>query len=64
MSPRRGQVVALSLALLFLAGSIGFVIGGRGGSDEDPSAAELGFLTDMIIHHEQAVSMSRTALSA
>ena len=64
MSPSRGQLVALSLALLFLAGSIGFVVGGRGGSDNDPSAAELGFLTDMILHHEQAVSMSRTALSA
>ena len=64
VSPSRGQVVALSLALLFLAGSIGYVVGGRSGADEEPSAAELGFLTDMIVHHEQAVSMSRIALSA
>ena len=64
VSPSRGQVVALSLALLFLAGSVGFVVGSRTGADDAPSDEELGFLTDMVIHHEQAVSMSRTALSA
>lgn len=63
--PTRAQLAALAVALLFLAGSVGYVIGTRtaavdaaGGGD-----AEVGFLLDMIAHHEQAVEMSRTALA-
>lgn len=62
MSPSRGQVVSLSLALLFLAGSVGFAVGSRSSAPTRGSTVEVGFLTDMIAHHEQAVSMSKIVL--
>ena len=55
--------VALGLALLFLAGSIGFVAGTRDAEPKSPSGVDQGFLTDMIAHHEQAVVMSQLALA-
>jgi uncharacterized protein (DUF305 family) len=55
--------VALAVALAFLAGSIGYAVGSRTASPKAPSAADVGFLTDMIAHHEQAVEMSQIALS-
>ena len=61
--PTRVQLIALAAALLFLAGSVGYVVGSlpeRSGGSE----AEVGFLLDMISHHEQAIEMSKTALSA
>ena len=50
------RVVALGLALLFLAGVVGYRIGlpDRPGAD----SADVGFLQDMIVHHKQAVTMS------
>jgi uncharacterized protein (DUF305 family) len=51
----RGQVIALALAVVFLAGAIGFRIGDRSAS---PSAVDVGFAQDMIAHHDQAVSMA------
>ena len=54
------RLVALVAALLFLAGVAGYRIG----RPDPPGAgsAEVGFLQDMIVHHEQAVAMSyRTA---
>jgi uncharacterized protein (DUF305 family) len=55
-------LAALGAACLFLAASIGYVVGVRG-SSPDPSAADAGFLVDMIAHHEQAVELSKIALS-
>ena len=54
------QRIALVVALAFLAGSIGYAIGTRT-TDDAPSAAsvEVGFLWDMIAHHEQALVMSQ-----
>jgi uncharacterized protein (DUF305 family) len=52
--------VALVLAGFFLAGSVGYVIGHR---PERGDAVDVGFLLDMIAHHEQAVELSRSALS-
>jgi uncharacterized protein (DUF305 family) len=49
--------------MLFLAGSVGFAVGTRTAGEGGGSAAEVGFLHDMIAHHEQAVEMSRTALA-
>lgn len=60
--PNRVQLVAFAGALLFLAGSLGYALGTRSASDRG-SAADVGFLHDMIAHHEQAVEMSRTALA-
>jgi uncharacterized protein (DUF305 family) len=59
--PSRPQLVALAAALLFLAGCVGYVAGSR--TDDAGGDAEVGFLLDMIAHHEQAIEMSRTALA-
>jgi uncharacterized protein (DUF305 family) len=54
LSPAR--LVALVLALLFLAGVVGYRIG----RPDRPAAgaADVGFLQDMIVHHEQAIALS------
>ena len=57
------RLVALVAALLFLAGVAGY----RLGRPDPPGAgsADVGFLQDMIVHHEQAVALSyRTASEA
>ncbi|MEW6475623.1 MAG: DUF305 domain-containing protein [Actinomycetota bacterium] len=57
------RVVVLGLALMFLAGVVGYRIGlpNRPGA----GSADVGFLQDMIVHHKQAVTMSfRTAEAA
>jgi uncharacterized protein (DUF305 family) len=51
------------VALLFLAGSAGYAVGTRTAGSGGGSTADVGFLHDMIAHHEQAVEMSRTALA-
>lgn len=56
------QSVALAIALLFLAASIGYFVGARDRANEG-STADVGFLLDRIAHHEQAVEMSRIALA-
>lgn len=48
------------LALMFLAGSVGFVAGtGRPPSE---GSADVGFLRDMAFHHDQAVVMASAVL--
>jgi uncharacterized protein (DUF305 family) len=49
--------IGLVVALLFLAGAVGFVIGGRD-ADVPTSAVDEGFLVDMSEHHDQAVTMA------
>jgi len=49
--------IGLVVALLFLAGAIGFVIGGRD-ADVPTSSVDEGFLLDMSEHHDQAVTMA------
>ena len=61
--PSRAVLAALAAACLFLAGSVGYVAGVRTGDGGAPSAADTGFLLDMIAHHEQAVELSNIALS-
>ena len=60
----RGRLVAAALALAFLAGAVGYVIGTRT-SDSAPGrdSVEVGFLYDMIHHHEQALEMSSLDLT-
>jgi uncharacterized protein (DUF305 family) len=50
------RLIILMTALLFLAGVVGYRIG----RPEPPGArsADVGFLQDMIVHHQQAVVMS------
>ena len=60
------QRIALVVALLVLAGSAGYAVGTRTGSDDPPDArsADVGFLWDMIAHHEQALVMSQYQVAA
>ncbi|HET9770926.1 MAG TPA: DUF305 domain-containing protein [Acidimicrobiia bacterium] len=50
------RLLALVAALLFLAGVVGYRIG----QPDRPGAgsADVGFLQDMIVHHEQAIALS------
>ena len=60
-APVRVARVALGLALLLLAGVVGYELGAR---DEVPGEAsiDVGFLQDMIAHHEQALELSNDEL--
>ena len=60
--PSRQVLAAFVAALAFLAGSAGYAVGTRVGGP-DPSDADVGFLTDMVAHHEQAVELSSIALT-
>jgi len=53
--------VALAIALLLLGGAVGWLLGSDS-SDPDPSAVDVGFLQDMITHHEQAVELAEEAV--
>lgn len=50
------RLVALGLALMFLAGAIGVVAGQRFATDA-PNAVDIGFAQDMRAHHDQGVAM-------
>ena len=50
--------VALAAALLFLAAAVGYFAGTREGRRPGPGSVEVGFLHDMIAHHEQALELS------
>ena len=52
-----GKVVVLVLAVAFLAGAVGYLLGDKTAGPPD-SAVDTGFLQDMITHHDQAVSMA------
>lgn len=61
----RTQRVIAALALAFLVGSVGYLVGVRTGDPGSPSAqsADIGFLFDMTVHHEQAIQLSLIELS-
>lgn len=53
-----GRAVVLAVAFAFLAGTVGYLVGHRT-ADADPlSAIDVGFMQDMIFHHDQANRMS------
>jgi uncharacterized protein (DUF305 family) len=54
--PARWQVVALVVALCFLAGVVGWWLNQP--DDESFSKVDIGFLTDMETHHNGAINMS------
>lgn len=56
-SRRTVELVALVVALMFLGGAIGYVVGVRG-SDPRSSGVDVGFMIDMSDHHDQAVRMA------
>jgi uncharacterized protein (DUF305 family) len=56
------QTIALALACLFLGGAAVTVWDNRD-TTPDPGAADIGFLDDMLAHHQQAIDMSLEYLS-
>ncbi len=58
---RRGWIASV-VAMLYVAGTIGYVIGAREGGQTSPDPVDVGFLQDMITHHEQAIEMSNIEL--
>jgi uncharacterized protein (DUF305 family) len=65
-APARGglswlQVVALGVALAFLGFAVGFVVT----RDRPPAAdsADVGFLQDMLTHHDQALGIARLTIA-
>lgn len=61
----RSQIVIGLLTLMFFGGAIGFAIGTRDARTDYPGAdsADVGFLYDMVAHHEQAVLLSAIELA-
>jgi uncharacterized protein (DUF305 family) len=60
-APTWVHVVVAALAFAFLGGAAGYLLGeGRAPSE---GSVDVGFLRDMIDHHEQAVLMSRLVLA-
>ena len=59
--PSRGQARALVVALMFLAGAVGYFLGGP--RPPAQGSADVGFLQDMRFHHDQAVVMANVALA-
>ena len=60
--PTRRQLVFVVLALLYLAGSVGYLLGSRPPDRPGEGSVDVGFLYDMITHHEQAILMSTAEL--
>ena len=52
------QVGVLVVAVAFLVGAIGFVVGERKGDADPLNSVDVGYLQDMGLHHDQAVQMS------
>jgi uncharacterized protein (DUF305 family) len=55
--PIRWGPIGLAVAVVFLAGAIGFLLGSRG-SETPTGPVDEGFLLDMSDHHDQAVTMA------
>ena len=60
--PRRTAVIGLVLAVAFLVGAVGYLIGVRT-SEQSTSSVDVGFLVDMSDHHDQAVRMALMELA-
>ena len=58
---RRPVLVALVAAVAFLGGAVGYTLGR--GRPPAASSADVGFLQDMILHHEQAVRIAATGVT-
>ncbi len=56
--------IASIAALMYFAGAIGYVVGNRTDRVPGASSVDVGFLQDMISHHEQAIEISNIELAA
>ena len=61
-APTRWQLIAAIAALLYLAGSVGYLLGSRPAGDPERDSVDVGFLYDMITHHEQAIALASMEL--
>ncbi len=52
------KVAILAVALAFLGGSVGYLIGHRTAGADPLNAVDVGFMQDMGYHHDQAIEMS------
>lgn len=59
--PSAGVMITLVAAVAFAFGSGGFALGAR---RDAPPTADVGFLRDMIVHHEKAVEMSQIVIGS
>ncbi|HEY7047460.1 MAG TPA: DUF305 domain-containing protein [Jatrophihabitantaceae bacterium] len=62
-APRRSRLVlvaVLAVALLAIAGTVGWLVGNNGSSSSTPteSSVDAGFARDMSTHHTQAINMA------
>jgi uncharacterized protein (DUF305 family) len=55
IGPSWVQIVALVVAVAFATGSLVYYLDHR---EQDPNSADIGFLDDMGLHHQQAIFMS------
>jgi len=58
---RRGWVLSV-IAMLYVAGTIGYVIGARDIGRPASDSVDVQFLQDMVSHHEQAIELSNVVL--
>jgi uncharacterized protein (DUF305 family) len=58
----RAHHVALAIAVLFLAVASGYYLGVREAAPPGDGSIDVGFLEDMIAHHEQALQLSNAEL--
>ena len=56
------ELTAVAVALVFLGGAVTFLVSERADRPPDSSSADVGFLQDMISHHEQALALSTSEL--
>jgi uncharacterized protein (DUF305 family) len=59
----RRQLLVLGLALAFLVGAVGYLIGVRTTDGVPSNEVDVGFLEDMTSHHDQAVKLALIELS-
>ena len=53
------KVITVVVAFSFLAGAVTYLVSGRA---DEPNAVDVGFLQDMIDHHDQAVTMAMAVI--
>ncbi len=58
----RGWIASV-VAMLWFAGAVGYVVGARSPDTAEGGPVDVGFLQDMITHHEQAIEMSNIELA-
>lgn len=61
--PSALQAVAMVVALLFLGGAVGWVLGSGDIASDEADTVDVGFLQDMIVHHEQARDIAFEAIA-